>query len=120
MNDPSPTLTPERQVPEIQFLGEQDGPPERMLKEQLSAAFVLHRQLARAYLAQVRYPDEIGVALCLSCADGPSQKLAEVVNRVFGPIFGGHEHLDIVFVGKDQEPDLQKVCRPFYSAPGHH
>jgi hypothetical protein len=111
------TVTQELQVPEIQFLREQDGPPERLLKERLSAAFVFHRQLNRAYLAQVRYADQIGVALCLSCADGPSQKLAEVVGEFFGLIFGAHEHLDIVFVGEDQEPALRRVCPPFYSAP---
>jgi hypothetical protein len=90
-----------------------------MLKERLSAAFVFHRQLDRAYLALVRYADETGVALCLCCADGPNQKLAEVVGEVFGSIFGAHEHLDIVFVGEDQDLALRRVCRPFYSAPAH-
>lgn len=108
-------MTQEREVPEIHFLGEQDGSPERMLKEQLSMAFVFHRKLVRAYLAQIRYADEVGVALCLSCVDGSSQKLVEVVGRIFRSIFSGREHLDIVFVGESQEITLQKVCRPFYS-----
>ena len=64
-----------------------------------------------------RYADETGIALCLSCTDGPNQKLAEVVCEFFGSIFGAHEHLDIVFVGEDQESALRRVCRPFYSAP---
>jgi SseB protein C-terminal domain len=113
------TVAQELHVSEIQFLGEQDGPPERMLKERLSAAFVFHRQLDRAYLALVRYADETGIALCLSCADRTNRKLAEVVGEVFGSIFAAHEHLDIVFVGEDQEPALRRVCRPFYSAPAH-
>jgi hypothetical protein len=111
------TVTQKLQVPEIQFLREQDGPPERLLKERLAVAFVFHRQLNRTYLAQIRYADQIGLALCLSCANGPRQKLAEVVGEVFGSIFGAHEHLDIVFVGEDQEPALRGICRPFYSAP---
>ena len=117
MRSRAAAVTQKLQVPEIQFLADQDGPPERLLKEHLSTVFVFHRQLNRAYLAQVRYADEIGVALCLSCADGPSQNLAAVVGEVFGSIFGAHEHLDIVFVGEDQEPALRRVCRPFYSAP---
>jgi hypothetical protein len=104
------------QVPEIEFVGEQDGPPERLLKERLSAAFVFHRWLERAYLAQVRYGDESGVALCLRCADGPYEKLAEVVSEVFKSIFGAHEHLDILFVGEKQELALRQVCRAFYPA----
>ena len=43
MNMPAATVAQELRVHEIQFLGEQDGPPERMLKEQLSAVFVFHR-----------------------------------------------------------------------------
>lgn len=117
MNEPAATVAQELRVPEIEFLGEQDGLPERMLKERLSAAFVFHRQLDRAYLALVRYADETGVALCLSCPDGRNQKLAEVVSEVFGSIFGAHERLDIVFVGVDHELALQRVCRPFYSMP---
>ena len=119
MSAPAATVTQQLQVSGVQFIGEQDGPPERMLKERLSAAFVFHRQLDRAYLALVRYADETGVALSLSCAGGPSQKLAEVVGEVFGSIFGAHEHLDIVFVGEDEELALRRVCRPFYSAPAH-
>ncbi len=103
-------------VPEVQFLGEQDGPPERLLKERLSSAFFFHPSLKEAYLAQVRYADEICVALCIRSVDGPSQILAEVVAGVFGSIFGAREHLDIVFVDDDHEAALRRVCRPFYSA----
>lgn len=116
MSNPVAAVTQELQVPEIQFLGEQDGPPERLLKKRLSAVFVFHRQLERAYLAQVRYADESGVALCLRCVGGQNPQLAEVVGEVFGSIFGAHEHLDILFVSENQEAVLRRVCRPFYSA----
>jgi hypothetical protein len=109
-------VTRELQVREIRFLGEQDGPPERLLKQRLCAAFVFHQQLECAYLAQVAYPDESGVALCLHCADGEDSQLAEVIGEVFASIFGAHEHLDVLFVSEDQEAALRRVCRPFYAA----
>lgn len=105
----------ELQVLEIEFVGEQDGPPERLLKERLSELFVVDRQLERAYLARVRYAGESGVALCLRNADEQNPKLAEAVGAIFGSIFGVHEHLDIVFVSEGQESGLRSVCRPFYS-----
>ena len=104
------------QVAEIQFLAVQDGPPERLLKTRLSAIFTFHRRLERAYLAQVRYSDESGVARCLRLADGQKQEIAEVVGEAFGSIFGAHEHLDVLFVSENQESALRRVCRPFYSA----
>lgn len=108
-------MTQELQFPEIEFVGEQDGPPERLLKERLSSMFVFHKQLKRAYLAQVRYASEGGVALCVRSADERNQKITEVIGETFASIFGAHEHLDIVFVSETQEVALRNVCRPFYS-----
>jgi hypothetical protein len=108
-------VTQELQLNKVQFLGEQDGSPERVLKERLSAVFIFHRNLERAYLAQVRYADEHEVALCLRCTDNQKQKITEVIGEVFGLIFGSHEHLDIVFLGQNQELALRQVCCPFYS-----
>lgn len=105
------------QVAEIQFLVEQDGPPERLLKERLAAIFTFYPKLERAYLVQVQYSDEGGVALCLRCTDGQKQEIAEEIGEAFGSIFGIHEHLDILFVSENQESALRRVCRPFYSAP---
>jgi hypothetical protein len=106
----------EQFVQSIEFLGEQDGAPERLLKERLTETFIYHRQIHRAYLARVRYPGDQGVALCLSCTSGSKQECAELVGQVFASIFGTHEHLDVVFISEDEERVLRNVCRPFYSA----
>jgi hypothetical protein len=118
MSNPGAAAIQNLQVHEIRFIGEQDGPPERLLKKHLSAAFVFHRHLERAYLAQIQYVDRAGVVLCIRCVDGQDPQLVEVVGEIFGSIFGAHEHLDILFVSEDQEPALRRVCRPFYSAAG--
>jgi hypothetical protein len=34
-------------------------------------------------------------------------------------MFGGHEHLDIIFLDYQQEFELAKVCSPFFIYPKH-
>ncbi len=45
----------EVRVGEIRFLGEQDGPPERLLKEKLADFFRRDGSVSRAYLAKVDF-----------------------------------------------------------------
>ena len=107
----------ELQVPQLRFLGEQDGPPERELKFRLAQFFQSDQRVATAYLARVAYGGEsFAVALCLRARFGPDRSLVENVGKIFASIFGGHEHLDIIFLSEMQEAELAIVCKPFFQA----
>jgi hypothetical protein len=114
---PKPNEHPqEMRVPQPRFVGEQDGPPERELKERLVEFFRRDQSVQIAYLARVVYGDQIavGVALCLRTQFGPDRGLAEKIGRIFASMFGSHEHLDMVFLTSEQEAALAKTCRPFF------
>jgi hypothetical protein len=49
----SPKHPQEIRVPRVQFLGEQDGPTEQLLKDRLSEFFKRDRSVLVAYLARV-------------------------------------------------------------------
>jgi hypothetical protein len=72
-----------------------------------------------AYLVRVRYGDTgpTGVApLCIRGQPGQNRMFAERVSKVFGPIFGSHQHLDVIWLTPDQQTSLARVCTPFYAA----
>src|SRR6266567_2712918 len=102
----------------IQFVGEQDGPPERLLKAQLAELLRSQSAVERAYLARTDYGDATGmhVTLCVKSSLGEDKLLTPKIGDIFVGIFGSHEHLDTLFLLTNQENDLQKVCRPFYVA----
>jgi hypothetical protein len=104
------------QVPVLNFLGEQDGPPERNLKASLCQLFENRVHLQRAYLARVDYgvQGEFNVALCIRMGVSDDAELRKAIGKEFAQNFGKHEHLDIIFVREDQEGDLRNICRPFY------
>jgi len=54
------------------------------------------------------------VALCVHGQSGQNRMFAEQVGKVFGSIFGSHEHLDIIWLMPEQETELARVCRPFF------
>ena len=79
-------MTEEMNVPTVSYLGEQDGVPERKLKDaivRLLPGLTVHR----AYLARVRYDQagENSVALCL--AANVNEQLVNEVARVFSSMF---------------------------------
>ena len=106
----------EIQVPRVRFLGEQDGPPERELKDKLKDIFQLDQSVNTAYLAKVIYGEEssVIVALCLKIRFKTDPGLVEKVGRTFASMFGQQEHMDILFLSDDQESELAKVCPPFF------
>ncbi len=113
----SPKHPQEILVPKIRFLGEQDGPPEQLLKERLAEFFQRDKSVYRAYLAKVSLSEQGGVALCLKTQFGADRGLAEKIGGIFGMIFNAHEHLDIMFLSDEQESELAKVCSPFFGEP---
>ena len=107
------------QADTVQFLGEQDGPPEGVLKGRLTRLFEAERVKCCAYLSRVSYGSNHGtnVALCLRIAPGSEQLLVQKIGEVFASIFRGREHLDIVFLSGDQEKELSSRCPAFFSDP---
>lgn len=103
-------------VAQLKFCGEQEGPPERELKERLVQFFQRDQSVTAAYLARVAYADQssVNVALCLRTRFGSDPGLAEKIGRLFASMFGPREHLDIVFITGEQETELAKVCSPFF------
>jgi len=100
--------------PSIEFLGEQDGPPERTLKAELTALFTTRARVSRAYLCRVRYRDGAH-AVALAVASPEDTRLVAEAGAVFRKMFGPHTFLDIMFLDGGKESRLASVCRPFYS-----
>src|SRR4029077_18035942 len=104
----------EMQVSEVQFLGEQDGPPERLLKRRLTEFFQRDQSIHRADLARTSLEGHASVALCVKTQFGADRGLAEKIGAIFGMIFNAHEHLDIIFLRDKQECQLKTVCSTFF------
>ena len=112
----SPRRTEERRVHQLRFLGEQDGSPERLLKQSLADFFLGEKTVVRAYLAKADYGDgnSASIVLGLRMPSGPNQMIVEQVSAIFASLFDRKEHLDIIFLSEDQEEDMTRVCRPFF------
>jgi hypothetical protein len=106
----------EIEVPKVSFLGEQNGVPESELKYRLVEFFQRDQNVIKAYLARVAYDAQpsVVVALCLCTQFGHDRAVAEKIGKLFASMFGGHEHLDIMFLGEEDESKLAKVCPPFF------
>jgi hypothetical protein len=94
---------------------EQDGPPEQILKDRLREFFQCDGSVQRAYLARVSVGHQAGVALCLKSQLAPDRGLVEKIGGVFKGVFNAHEHLDILFLNSQQEAELTRVCKHFFS-----
>ncbi len=105
-------------APEIRFVGEQDGPPERDLKSHLVDLFADEPTVRRAYLARVQYDDSQNwdVALCLAAREPDIPHINERIGRLFAGVFAKHMHLDVLFLSGAQEEEIAKVCTGFYRA----
>ncbi|HXE86012.1 MAG TPA: enhanced serine sensitivity protein SseB C-terminal domain-containing protein [Hyphomicrobiaceae bacterium] len=115
--DPAPTARVEEMpVSRIEFLGEQDGPSERKLKSHLTALFQHQGGIHRAYLARVFHAASNSVCLCLY-ADAPDPGTVGKIGQIFAAMFGAPQHLDILFLDDDQETELARFCKPFWSMP---
>jgi hypothetical protein len=104
-------------VGKVRFLGEQDGPAEKFLKDQLIALFGGTASVMRAYLARVNLGGGTGVSVILGLRTqhGADKALAERVGSIFGSVFSATEYLDIVFLTGEQETELAKVCKAFFT-----
>jgi len=106
----------EIQVPHVKFCGEQDGPPEQLLKNRLSEFFKRDRSVDAAYLARVDVGGQTSVALCLKTQFGADKGLAEKIGTIFKTIFNAQAYLDIMFLNPAQQIELAQVCKPFFES----
>lgn len=106
---------------EVRFIAEQIGFPENEFKLELVQLFHGYPKRVRAYLAQVEYDGckDVDVAICLRMETGEDEKLTENVAAIFKKMFGGHEHLDIIFLKDGQEAELREVCCPFFHSESY-
>jgi hypothetical protein len=112
----NPKASEEIRAPDLRFVGEQDGQPERRLKERLTAFFERDKSVKAAYLAKVDLGmgNSATVALCLRAQFGADKGMVEKIGAIFALTFDTSEHLDIIFLTDVQETLLQKVCKPFF------
>ena len=110
---PTRVLRPER----IHFVAEQDGIPERQLKAALTKVFDRFQSIDKAYLARVSHDEstETSVTLCLYSTQNVRLPLVEAMKQSFAALFNKDQHLDMLIVRSPQVPQLEAVCRPFYS-----
>jgi hypothetical protein len=101
----------------MKFCGEQNGPPEQMLKDRLAEFFRRDRSVDVAYLARIEVDGKMSVALCLKTRFGPDKGLAEKIGAIFRTIFNAQTYLDIMFLSGAQQVELARVCSPFFESP---
>ena len=103
-------------VSSVRFLGEQDGPPERVLKTRLAEFCSQTFEIERAYLARAEFgpSGNLAVVLCFRSSRGYDNSIVEAVARIFASLFSCEEQLDILFLTDKQEDELDAVCKPFF------
>ena len=119
MSHPKPSAhnhPQEMHVSEVQFLGEQDGAPERLLRGRLAEFFQRDKSVHRAYLARTSLDGQASVALCVKTQFGADRGIAEKIGAIFAMIFNAAEHLDIIFLSEHQESQLKRVCSAFFDS----
>ena len=103
-------------VQQTVFLGEQSGEIEEELKRRLIELFQIDQSIVAAYLARVSYKDKLppSVTLCLRTQPESQVGVAAQIGNVFGSMFSSKEHMDIIFLDREQEFNVSKVCSPFF------
>ncbi len=101
---------------DITFVGEQDGPAERRLKEALAVLFGLDASVRRAYLARVRNDGSTSGAMLALLTDDEedSEKLVAQAGRTFAALFNARASFDVVFLDGRKDIEIRKVCPPFF------
>jgi hypothetical protein len=107
-----------RQVGEIRFLREQDGPNERLLKERLLDLFRQHEYVRKGYLVLVGFGhgSRSEVVLGLRTNSGDEHEIVDRVAAVFAAMCKTGDHLDVIFLTETQDAQITNVCTPFYVA----
>lgn len=99
----------------VRFIGEQDGRPERVLKDRLSYVLKQLEEPLRAYLCRVQYEGEtqVSVAMCIATESVLKKEVEEAAIGAFQKIFNERMHLDTLFLTGAQEKEIEVICPPF-------
>jgi len=101
----------------VEFLGEQSGSVEDTLKRDLILEFATRPDVQRAYLARVgvQSQSEAAVALCILSRRPNDQAIVTRVGEISRRRFAKDAVLDVLFLTAEQDIELARICRPFYS-----
>lgn len=101
-----------------EFLGEQSGAVDDLLKRDLILEFSTRPDIRRAYLAAVAFrpENELVDALCLVSRRPDDKSLVIRIAELVRRRRGNDAVLDVLFLKVDEESQLASVCRPFYSS----
>ena len=101
----------------LQFVGEQDGPVERELRDWLIKVLQQYETVDCAYLARIQYSDEDtwAVVLCLRCSSyGKAEQTVRSAGDIFYKMFSKSQRLDIIVVDDERWSEPRAICTPFY------
>jgi SseB protein C-terminal domain len=107
----------QRREGRVEFLGEQSGSAEDLLKRDLIFEFATRPDIQRAYLAKVGFQpqNETSVALCVVSTRPDDRSVVMRVGEILRRRFAQEIVLDVLFLTAEQEADIARVCSPFYS-----
>ena len=107
-----------RREAQVNFLGEQSGLVEDTFKRDLILEFATRPDIRRAYLARVSFQSdaEPAVALCILSKRPDDQSVVTRVGDIARRRFANDAVIDVLFITEEQDADVRRVCRPFYSA----
>lgn len=110
-----------RVEPDIEFLSEQDGLPEKWLTGSWLPVLTERGSVRAAYLAIVSYDRGVTShrALCIRSTTGDDPAFVDKLAAVFEQTGARGHMLDIMFVSAEQEQQLKRVCKPFYEVTQH-
>jgi hypothetical protein len=106
----------QRREGRVEFLGEQSGSNEDLLKRDLILEFATRPDIQRAYLAKVGFQaqNEASVALCVVSSRPDDRSLVMRVGEILRRRISMDAALDILFLTAEQEIEIARVCSPFY------
>jgi len=104
---------------DVEFLHDQDGPMERLIKQKLSEFFRDVVQVEEAYFARVMYGGNVqSVALCVyGSPEMDTQLVMRGVQQVYQRAVNTDQGLQTIFLTALQHADVVKVCKSFYRSP---
>ena len=100
----------------VDFVGQQVGPVEDVLKAQFREVLAATPTVQSAYLARVyrgNAPKQ-SVALCIRSSIGVDHKLEDRLTEIFRSRFLPDQRLDFLFLLQEEEWRVREVCPPFY------
>ncbi len=106
-----------RREGKVEFLGEQSGSVEETFKRDLFLEFATRPNVRRAYLAKVSFdsPNATVTAVCIVSTRPNDGALVVRVGEIVRRRFDKDSAFEVLFLTAEQEADVARVCRPFYS-----